>query len=158
MPNPYLLNHFRGRVSCGENNPDAKQRGLGQDKEGNGPGGAAGCTVPGTPTPVTGPLFPDGTPTDPRKGKCVQAWCEKRKPEQAVYCSCRCAPVPGKTDDTSSFCTCPDNFECKQLVSSTGQGNEGLTGGYCVKRGTDYDPNADPCGPTVAGGVSACPD
>jgi hypothetical protein len=156
-----LVNHFRGRVSCGEANKEAKDRGLGQDKDGYGPGGVGGikgCTVPGTDTLVTGPLFPDGSPVDPRKGKCVQAWCEKRKPENAVYCSCRCANVNGKTDDGASYCACPDGYACEQLVSSTGTGNEGLTGGYCIKQNTKYDPNQDPCGATVPGGISACPD
>jgi hypothetical protein len=156
-----LVNHFRGRVSCGEDRPE-KERGLGQDKNGLGPGGTSdnskGCNVPGTKDPITGPVAPGTTdPADSKKGKCVQAWCEKRKPENAVYCSCRCADVNGNKEG-SNFCTCPDGFACEQLVSSTGTGNEGLTGGYCIKQNTKYDPNADPCGASVPGGITACPD
>lgn len=152
-----LVNHFRGRVSCGEERK-AGERGLGQDKDGNGPGGSAGCIVPGTKdTAVTGPLNPDGSPADSKKGKCVQSWCSKRTPENAVYCSCRCADVNGNTTG-GNFCACPDGFTCEQLVSSTGIGNEGLTGGYCIKQGTKYDPNSDPCGAAVSGGITSCPD
>jgi hypothetical protein len=152
-----LVNHFRGRVSCGEGNAENK-RGLGQDKDGNGPGGAEGCTVPGTDIPVTGPLLRDGSPVDARKGRCVQAWCKKRQPKDAVYCSCRCENADGRKDDGEVYCNCPDSFVCAQLVSPIGTGNEFLTGGYCVKKGTEYDQNQDNCGATVENRVSDCPD
>jgi hypothetical protein len=148
-----LVNHFRGRVSCPK----------GQSRDGNGPSGGAddGCKVPGTTTPIVGATV-DGKPgsasSDPKKLKCVQSQCSKRVPDKAVYCSCRCANVNGKTDDGANYCTCPDGFACEQLVSSTGRGNEGLTGGYCIKNGTKYDANDDPCGDPVAGGLTTCPD
>jgi hypothetical protein len=142
-----LVNHFRGRESCP----------LGQDKDGSGPVGKPACVIPGTPEPVTGPVNAANAPADSRKGKCVQAHCEKRQPKDAVYCSCRCADVNGNKEG-GNFCACPDGFTCEQLVTSTGTGNEGLTGGYCIRQGTKYDPNSDPCGATVAEGISACPD
>jgi len=124
-----LVNHFRGRVSCP----------YGQDKGGNAPAGASACTVPGTKDPIT------GNPADTKKGESVPAQCKDRIAANAVYCSCRCANVNGKTDDGGNYCSCPDGFSCTQLVSSIGLGNEGLTGAYCVKDNTKYDRNAGAC-------------
>jgi hypothetical protein len=47
--------------------------------------------------------------------------------DNSVYCTCRCAGPPGAAD----FCTCPDNFECKSVLSS---GGVGIRGSYCVKK------------------------
>lgn len=136
-----LVNHFRGRVSCP----------YGQ-KNGDPPSGAkSACTVPGSDAPIT------GNPNDATNGKTVQAECIDRTADKAVYCSCRCQNVDGRTDDGANYCTCPDGFHCSQLVTSIGAANEGLTGGYCVKDGTDYsvascgqscDPNQKNCGTT----------
>jgi hypothetical protein len=149
-----LVNHFRGRVSCPQ----------GQNFAGEAPSGKETdkCKVPGTETLVTGALVnpkdPNSGAADPKKQKCVQGQCSKRTPDRAVYCSCRCANVNGRTDDGGNYCACPDGYACEQLVSSTGLGNEGLTGGYCIKNGTKYDANDDPCGDPVQGGITTCPD
>jgi hypothetical protein len=122
-----LVNHFRGRVSCP----------YGQDQSGNPPSGAKGaCNVPGSATTIT------GNPADQRTGATVSPECLDRTADKAVYCSCRCANIDNKTDDGAIYCKCPDGFHCAQLVSSIGAGDTGLTGGYCVKDKTDYDPNA----------------
>jgi hypothetical protein len=148
-----LVNHFRGRVSC----PG------GQDRQGAAPpGGKDACKVPGTDSPITAdlanPKDPASGSADPKKLKCVPGQCSKRTPDKAVYCSCRCANINGKTDDGGNYCTCPDGFGCEQVVSSIGAGNEGLTGAYCIKAGTKYNENADPCGDPVANSISTCPD
>ncbi len=138
-----LANHFQGRVSCP----------YGQDSSGHSPPGLSpndpnvnGCVVPGTMTPIDPTLNPDGTPIvpAPKLGKTVQPQCLDRKTADAVYCSCRCANVDGKTDDGANYCTCPDGFSCTPkdgapLVSSIGAGDTGLTGYYCFKTNTDYD-------------------
>jgi len=124
-----LVNHFRGRVSCpyGQDSQGAPPVGGGGDG-----GSASACVVPGSGTPIA-PGQPDPL------GNCVASQCEDRQAADAVYCSCRCANVDGKTDDGSVYCGCPENFECKQLVSSIGGTNEGLTGGYCIKNGTEFN-------------------
>jgi len=120
-----LVNHFRGRVTCP----------YGQDAEGVAPSGQSGCVVPGTTTPIA-PLRP--TP----HGDCVAAQCADRTADDAVYCSCRCADAAGNKGDGSVYCDCPESFACVPLVSSIGGDNEGLTGSYCVKRGTEFAPTS----------------
>jgi hypothetical protein len=120
-----LVNHFRGRVSCP----------YGQSTDKAAPAPATACTVPGTQTAI------DGNPNDPRKKALVPAQCRDRNADRAVYCSCRCADINGDKPGDQSFCECPDGFECSPLVTSIGKGNEGLTGSYCIKSGTKYDPN-----------------
>jgi hypothetical protein len=128
-----LVNHFRGRVSCP----------YGQSSDGVPPTGTpapndSGCTIPGSTSKVTG-ADDQGNFSDPRKKATVPAQCSDRKASQAVYCSCRCANTEGRDDDGANYCKCPDGFVCAQLVTSIGQGNEGLTGGYCIKERTEYD-------------------
>ena len=85
------------------------------------------CTTPGnTGNPV-------GVPVQPQ--------CTDRTSADAVYCSCRCANADGRTDDGANYCACPDEFQCTQLVAPIGTtfGNEGLTGAYCIKKGTEYE-------------------
>ncbi len=114
-----LVNHFRGRVSCP----------YGQDVTGGAPNGAQACAVPGTEAPVTGS----------NGDALVPPQCLDRTAALTVYCSCRCADVNGQQPSGQNFCDCPDGFSCSPLVSSIGQGNnEGLTGSYCVKKGTEY--------------------
>jgi hypothetical protein len=121
-----LVNHFRGRVTCP----------YGQDEQGvsrsSGP-----CLVPGTNERVTGE---PGAP----KGAKVEAQCLDRTVDRAVYCSCRCSNTAGRTDDGANYCACADGFECTQLSGSIGSSNEGLTGGFCTKKGTTYGTSA--CG------------
>jgi hypothetical protein len=124
-----LVNHFRGRASCP----------YGQPSEGTAPSGS--CTVPGTATKIDGLTDPNNTNSfrDPRKKALVQAQCIDRTADKAVYCSCRCADINGDTPSDQTFCKCPDGFACTPLVTSIGQGNEGLTGSYCIKDKTDYN-------------------
>jgi hypothetical protein len=125
-----LVNHFRGRVSCP----------YGQDATGAAsPGAKAACALPGgDPTKDTDKIT--GRPNDPQ-GATVPPQCVDRKADLTVYCSCRCANIDGKTDDGANYCTCPDGFECKQLVTSIGAGDTGLTGAYCIKANTNFDRN-----------------
>jgi hypothetical protein len=150
-----LVNHFQGRVTCP----------YGQNSVGGAPGDSsggatpvvtgsratAGCTTPGFPTPVTGPLQADNkTPVDMALGNTVQPQCTDRTAEKTVYCSCRCADING-TQNGGNFCNCPDGFTCTQLVSSlSASTDQGLTGAYCIKSGTQF-------GNTATGsGVAAC--
>jgi hypothetical protein len=150
-----LANHFRGRVSCP----------YGQDSSGHSPSGLPAsdpnqmnCVVPGTPTAIDPTLDQNGMPLNPapKSGKTVQPQCLDRKAALAVYCSCRCAAADGTTNDGANYCTCPDGYSCQTkngapLVSSIGAGDTGLTGFYCFKTGTDFDPSsncAESCDPS----------
>jgi hypothetical protein len=150
-----LVNHFRGRVSCPYGQGAAGEAPL-------GPGGKP-CSIPGTESPIEGAKqCTTGTPkacvtnddcdpdpttnerlcefSDNRKKSSVQAQCVDRAADKAVYCSCRCADINGQRPSDQTFCDCPDGFQCERLVTSIGQGNEGLTGSYCIKANTKYDP------------------
>ena len=59
-------------------------------------------------TKITGETDPNQV--NARKKSCVPSQCDKRKADNAVYCSCRCANGYGKTDDGFKYCTCPDGF------------------------------------------------
>jgi hypothetical protein len=126
-----LINHFQGRVTCP----------YGQTAPGVGPDGGPGCVTPGTCAPV-----------NPVSGPTVPPQCSNRQAADAVYCSCRCANTNGGTDDAGTYCTCPSDMTCTQLVPSIGGANQGLTGAYCIKAGTVYDAGADcsKCDPTTA--------
>jgi hypothetical protein len=145
-----LVNHFQGRVSCP----------YGQAADGTPLSGTqacnplstspAGCCTPGVPQPVTGPLDANRMPLDMVNKETVPGQCDKRTADKAVYCSCRCANIYGQTNDGANYCTCPDGFNCVSLISSIGdRTNEGLTGAYCVKARTEFDPNVmcTPCSP-----------
>lgn len=126
-----LVNHFRGRVSCP----------YGQGPGGEAPPGGKNCTIPGTETPIEGAKDPATNDfVDTRKKSSVAAQCVDRASDKAVYCSCRCADINGQRPSDQTFCDCPDGFSCERLVTSIGQGNEGLTGSYCIKTNTKYDP------------------
>jgi hypothetical protein len=143
-----LVNHFQGRVSCpyGQSTTGAPPMGAGTCDSNN----MYGCCIPGIPDGVTGVIPGQSMPALPcgakgNTGPCgaeVQPQCVDRTAADAVYCSCRCANINGQTNDGSNYCTCPDGFTCTQLVSSIGASNEGLTGAYCVKNNTQYDPNS----------------
>lgn len=147
-----LVNHFRGRVSCP----------FGQGPGGEPAAGAAdSCRIPGTTTAVEGAKDPaTGDFVDTRRKSTVSAQCVERKAADAVYCSCRCADINGQKPADQTFCECPENFVCERLVTSIGQGNEGLTGSYCIKKNTKYDPAAGSactdCDPTVKTGNASC--
>jgi hypothetical protein len=142
-----LVNHFQGRVSC-PYGQDAKQN---HDQGSSTATAPKGCSTPYINAPVTGTSGASGTAL-------IQPQCLDRRADQAVYCSCRCANLNGKTDDGAVYCKCPDGFSCTQLYSSIGGGaNEGLTGAYCIKSGSDY--NADSvCAATctATGGSGNC--
>ncbi len=149
-----LVNHFRGRVTCP----------YGQDKTGlqlptvdGASGGSFGgqdankqdihaCGIPGAPyDPNTGLLSSPSTDSitgdpavDPADQAQVHPQCVDRQATNTVYCSCRCANADGKTDDGANYCTCPDGFQCSQLVAPVGLGDVGLTGAYCIKKNTEY--------------------
>jgi len=133
-----LVNHFRGRLTCP----------YGQSLMGGPPNGAASpCNLPGS-------KCDQGSKTGCVVGKNMSAevpsQCANHRAEIAVYCSCRCANTMGKTNDGSNYCSCPDGYACKQLVTSTGLGNEGLTGAYCVKATDTFDPSTSGCEPCDA--------
>jgi hypothetical protein len=126
-----LVNHFRGRVSCP----------YGQGPGGEPPPGGSSCKIPGTSDEITGAKDPKTNDfIDARKKSSVSPQCVDRAADKAVYCSCRCADINGQRPSDQTFCDCPDGFTCERLVTSIGQGNEGLTGSYCIKKGTNYDP------------------
>jgi hypothetical protein len=141
-----LVNHFQGRVSCP----------YGQDATGHAnPPASKGCETPGIGIPVDGLDPLTGKPVDGSKLASVPAQCTLRSADKAVYCSCRCANVDGNQGDGANYCTCPDGFTCAQLVTSIGGANEGLTGGYCIKSGTQYD-TSNPCGAQCDPGQGNC--
>jgi hypothetical protein len=128
-----LVNHFRGRVSCP----------YGQGAGGEPPAGTdQRCKIPGTDTPIEGAKDQaTGEYVDTRKKSSVSPQCVDRAADKTVYCSCRCADINGQRPGDQTFCDCPDGFACERLVTSIGGGaNEGLTGSYCIKKNTKYDP------------------
>ncbi len=134
-----LVNHFQGRVTCP----------YGQSADGGGYPPATGCTIPETGTPVDG-KDSNGTVVDSTAQAAVKPQCVYRTPSEAVTCSCRCANASGGVDDGGPYCTCPSDFDCVQLVPSIGPTDEGLTGAYCIKSGTEYGAlDGSACGPTT---------
>ncbi|MCL2726038.1 MAG: hypothetical protein FWD69_16555 [Polyangiaceae bacterium] len=127
-----LVNHFQGRVSCpyGQNTDGSPASGEGYTVPGSTK--PVGCIIPGSDVPIT------GNQNDPNTLAAVSPQCLDRTADRAVYCSCRCADINGNKPSDENFCKCPDGFTCTPLVTSIGVGNEGLTGSYCVKSGTDY--------------------
>jgi hypothetical protein len=63
----------------------------------------------------------------------VQPQLLERRPEQAVYCSCRC---DGEKSN-APYCECPEGFSCENLIDDIGLGNAQLAGSYCVRTGTN---------------------
>jgi hypothetical protein len=146
-----LVNHFQGRVSCPYGQDVNGEQSATKDTNGKAVGP---CAVPGATTRITGPLDSSGNPVDTKAGKKVPPQCTNRTADKAVYCSCRCADLNGKTDN-GVYCKCPDGYACTQLVTSIGSVDEGLTGAYCVKDNTQYDRNngCTECNPTSASGA-----
>jgi hypothetical protein len=140
-----LVNHFQGRATCP----------YGQNAAGMGNAPAtAGCVTPGIQTKVTGPLNAQGKPVDMTIGMAVQPQCTERTKDQTVYCSCRCADING-SQAGGNFCNCPDGFTCTQLVSSiSAAGDQGLTGAYCIKTGTQFDSTSGASTCTTCGGAN----
>jgi hypothetical protein len=118
-----LVDHFQGLTSCP----------YGQDSSGLPTnGGSAGCTVPGTSSPVR--------PGSTAYGETVEPWCADRLASVAVTCSCRCENVEGRTDDGADYCACPSGTTCTQVVPAIESGDP-RAGGYCVPTGAVYDPS-----------------
>lgn len=83
------------------------------------PYGGVGCLTPDGET-VPGSILPQ---------------VEERRPENSVYCSCRC----DGPDPDADYCECGAGFECAPLVPVAVEGSEPATGAYCVKVGTVFD-------------------
>jgi hypothetical protein len=175
-----LVNHFQGRVSCpyGQNTGPG---GANMGKITSGPG--CNSTNMECCNQIGGPPF---SPLYPGAGTCsvpggssvlgdagaaitaayqvqvpVLAQVTPRQTANTVYCSCRCADVNGTTEN-GVYCQCPDGYTCTQLVTSIGGVDEGLTGGYCIKMGTEYNPadtaSEQSCSPGINGkGGNPCP-
>lgn len=111
-----LVNKFQGRVSC-----PYGTKGTPPDPTATVDHGYP-CEVPGFGGYVTVPVDPQRT---------------ERPPELAVYCSCRC----GGSDPNARYCECPSGFECSEIVANRGQGQSELAGSYCIRSGSDVDPN-----------------
>lgn len=143
-----LVNHFRGRVSCPYGQAATADRAdLGSSpstfqcdgKHGAPDAQNTQCCIPGVDQPVISDA--DQGSAMPSKSE-VQKNCADRNAHDAVYCSCRCANIDGKTDDGANYCSCPDGFECDQLVQPIGTANALLTGAYCVRKNTGYTPTS----------------
>jgi len=129
-----LINHFQGRVTCP----------YGQQANGSplNSSATAGCVTPGLQTDVSVAVAPQ---------------CVNRQTADAVYCSCRCENLSGATDDGANYCKCPSGFSCTQLVSSLGAGlDQGLTGGYCIRDGTEYSASPTSASITACGTNGEC--
>lgn len=76
-----------------------------------------------------GCLTPDNLPIEVP----VPAQLTDRRPNESVYCSCRC----DGPQSNAPYCECPEGFGCKPLIDEIGLGNKQLAGSYCVKNGTE---------------------
>ncbi|HEX8790685.1 MAG TPA: hypothetical protein VF765_07020 [Polyangiaceae bacterium] len=148
-----LVNHFQGRVSCpygqnaGATGAYLSASGVGEKCNGTKPADTnSACCTPGiyqAVAPTTNVTMGGGDGGGGMAGGDLHVMpnCTDRTASVAVYCSCRCANANGKTDDGANYCTCPDGYDCSQLVAGTGVSGEGnLPGAYCVKHNTAYNP------------------
>ncbi len=136
-----LVANFKGRVSCpygqaGDPTTGIVSSGLGPDQR---------CYLPGTAAADANEVT---VPVNPQ--------LFTRRPDSAVYCSCRCAG----SDSNAKYCSCPSGFVCQNLVpTGLSKSSTELAGSYCIKDGTQVtDPNriaANPCseGPPANCGV-----
>jgi hypothetical protein len=146
-------NHFQGLVSCPYGQNATGDCPYGEAQGSCAATGQTGCLTPGIKQPVDGKDPSTGMYIDPKQQATVLPQCLDRTADKAVYCSCRCANINGQTNDGANYCTCPSGFSCTQVVSSVSdQLDQGLTGGYCIKNGTQFDPNTFPTG----GNCPAC--
>ena len=113
-----LVNKFQGRVSCpyGTNGSPPDPNATETVKH-NLP-----CEVPGFGGNVKVPVYPQRL---------------ARRPDVAVYCSCRCSG----SDPNARYCECPSGFECADIGVRQGQGqtNEQQAGNYCIRKGSNLD-------------------
>jgi hypothetical protein len=116
-----LVNHFQGRVTCPYGQSDVEAKGNGTRPESElchiGPGSGPGSRV----------------------AVAVNAQLERRRPVDAVYCTCRCAGP----DPSAKYCECPAGFECIEVVPPPLLGASEYEGSYCLKSGTAYQPGSD---------------
>jgi hypothetical protein len=117
-----LVNKFQGRVSCpyGTNGTPPDPTAMATV------GHNLPCEVPQFGGYVTVPVLPQRI---------------ERKPEVAVYCSCRCDGA----DPNARYCECPSGFECADIGVSDPNQSE-LAGSYCVRSGSNVDPVTIPPG------------
>jgi hypothetical protein len=113
-----LVNHFQGRVSCPYGQTAMQAAAT---------AGAATeyqlCHIPGT----TGPAN--------RIKVAVDHQLTTRRPDNAVYCSCRC----DGPDPNARYCKCPTGFQCTQLLTPNNRlGAAELSGSYCIKNGSEF--------------------
>jgi hypothetical protein len=112
-----LVNHFQGRTGGPYGLPaDPNDR------------SAADPSLPWCKTPAGEPVTVPVTPQ-----------IAERRPDDAVYCSCRCDGPAG----TGPFCACPSGFDCAPFIADILHTNHQLAGSYCIKAGTEVsDPYA----------------
>ena len=117
-----LVNHFQGRSNCPYGQTEVEAMGQsGRPEE-------ELCHAPDR-----------GTTSADRVVVAVSPQLIGRRQADVVHCSCRCAGP----DPSASYCTCPVGFECADLVEPVvGLEDRGLSGSYCVKTGTVYDPGS----------------
>jgi hypothetical protein len=114
-----LVNHFRGRVSCPYGQTEAEAASADPP-----------CDIPGTNEPIIVAVEPQDS---------------RRRPNDAVYCSCRCANIEGSKDDGARYCECPSGYDCEKLIEFSGAtlqpagGSAQLAGYYCIKQGSRYN-------------------
>jgi hypothetical protein len=111
--NVCLINHFRGRVSCPYGNVS----------------GSGTCFTPDAEHQLV------TATVDPQIATAPEA-SAGRRPDQAVYCSCRC----DGPDPAAEYCQCPTGFECAALMPDIGKGHAAYAGSYCVKLDTNIGP------------------
>jgi hypothetical protein len=113
-----LVNKFQGRVSCpygtnGSEPVDGASPTVNHTRM---------CEVPGFGDFVTVPVAPQRL---------------QRRPDQAVYCSCRC----DGSDPNARYCECPSGFECAEIVVNQDPEQESqLAGSYCIRSNSNVDP------------------
>lgn len=121
-----LVAYFRGRVSCPYGQEDPAIGAASADQT---------CYIPGTKSEQGNQI---SVKVDPWIARAASA-PNGRKPDQAVYCSCRC----DGPDKGARYCDCPSGFVCQKLVEDIGKGHAQLAGSYCIKEGTQVsDPTS----------------
>jgi hypothetical protein len=129
-----LVNAFRGRASCPYGQPADPNDPTRPD-----PSYEPACLTPAMDSAGSAPVT-----------VAVTAQLTVRRPEEAVYCSCRCNGPEG----AGPYCACPTGFECAPLVKELGlKSGDSFAGFYCVKAGT-HIPNTS----TVSGGLTCSID
>lgn len=74
-------------------------------------------------------------PSDPRnlcKDSNEPGCLSQKLLEDSVYCTCRCKVPSGVSTGNQELCSCPDGFDCNEILT---QGGPGVIGSYCVRRG-----------------------